>query len=328
MKWFNQQTPIIALAPLADYTDSPFCRICREVGGKDFVIFHEMVSSEAIVRGNEKTLKMCQFDKVERPIVLQIFGSNPEVISKAVKIINKKFKPDGIDINMGCPVPKIANKNEAGAALMKNSDLAVEIIKKIKQDNPDIVLSVKTRLGWNNKNEILKFASRLEKAGAQLLTIHGRTKIQGYSGKADWEMIGEVKKIVNIPVIANGDIQTPEDIKKCLEITQADGVMIGRGALGNPWALSQFPISLPAMPGAGVQGNFQFPILIAVVLKHARYHLEHYGEKSMPTFRKHLLWYFKANRLGLTAVKNLKKLRQKLAAVESLEELQKLFLGI
>jgi tRNA-dihydrouridine synthase B len=301
--WFESKKPIIALAPMADYTDLPFCRICREVSGDDFVIFREMVSSEAIIRDNEKTLKMCEFDKDQRPVILQIFGSDLETMSKAVKIINDKFKPDGIDINMGCPVPKITNKNQAGSALIKDPDKAVKIIKKIRKDNPGVVLSVKTRLGWNDKNDILGFAPRLEKAGVQLLTIHGRTKKQGYSGQADWEMIGKVKKLVNIPVIANGDIKNKEDIKNCLEITKADGVMIGRAALGNPWIFGKNKKS------------------IEVVLRHAKYHLDHYGENSMTSFRKHLLWYFKSDRLGRN-IKEIKKLRQKLVAIDSYEDLK------
>ncbi len=337
--WFENNKPIIALAPMADYTDSPFCRIIREIETKTYldkpkgslhsrelgrddkpckqiVIFREMVSSEAIVRENAKTLKMCEFSEMERPIVLQVFGSNPETMSKAVNIIHEKFKPDGIDINMGCPVPKITKKNEAGASLMKNQDRAVEIVNKIKQDNPEVVLSVKTRLGWSNKTDILEFALKLEKAGAQLLTIHGRTKEQGYSGDADWGIIKKVKEKLSIPVIANGDIKNREDIERCLKITGADGVMIGRGALGNPWALTQFSIY-----------NSQFSILTDTVLRHAKYHLEHYGPNSMRTFRKHLLMYFKAGRLG-TEIKDIKKIRAQLVVVNNLEELKQLLSNV
>ena len=290
--WFdNIVKPIIALAPMADLTDQPFCRICREVSDKDFVIFREMASAEAIVRGNAKTMKMCEFSEMERPIVMQIFGGNPETMAESAKIIMEKFSPDGIDINMGCPVPKIAVKSKAGASLMKDHERAVAIVKAIKNLNLGVAISVKTRLGWNKEDEILAFAPKLEKAGVDLLTIHGRTKTQGYSGKANWEMIGEVKKIVSIPVIANGDIESAEDILRCLKITGADGVMIGRGALGKPWVFLKSKISRSERDPDSLSG--QNPNLIDVVIRHAQYHVERYGEKSMVTFRKHLLCYFK-----------------------------------
>ena len=291
---------------MADYTDSPFCRICREEAGSGFVVFREMVSSEALVRNNEKTLRMCEFVEEERPIVIQIFGGVAKVISEAVQIVDSKFKPDGIDINMGCPVPKIAGKANAGAALMKNYKLAMEILQKTKKNNPDIFLSVKTRLGWTDKNDILEFAPKLEEAGAQMLTIHGRTKKDGYSGVADWEMIGKVKKIVNIPVIANGDITSKRDIDSCLSVSKADGVMIGRGALGNPW----------------IFGNVE-PTekqKIETILKHARYHLEHYNTNSLVTFRKHLLYYFKGE-------KGVKEMRKKLVKVSNYDELKTILRG-
>lgn len=265
MTWLSKK-PIIALAPMADMTDSPFCRVCREVantprpaghpsleGNHDFVIFREMVSAEAIVRGNEKTLKMCEFEEIERPIVLQLFGSNADVIVKAVEVLvdntphpTRVGHPSlegisGIDINMGCPVPKIAGKANSGAALMKDHVRAVEIVRALKKANLGVPVSVKTRLGWSKDDEILEFAKKLEDAGVDAISIHGRTKMQGYSGQANWERIAEVKKLVNIPVIANGDITSQEDIARCLEITGADGVMIGRGALGNPWVFQNVP---------------------------------------------------------------------------------------
>ena len=303
MSWVKQKKSIIILAPMADLTDSPFCRICREVSGYDFVIFREMVSAEALVRNNEKTWKMCRFNKREKPLVIQIFGGNAKHIAEAAEKIVKKNKPDGIDINMGCPVPKIAGKSNAGASLMKDHDRAIGIIKAIKKLNLGVPITVKTRLGWSGENEILDFAPQLEKAGVDLITIHGRTKNQGYSGKAKWEMIARVKKLVSIPVIANGDIQNLEDIKKCLAITKADGVMIGRAALGNPWIFSG---KIPTVKE-----------IKKVVLKHAKLHLKHYGvEFGLTTFRKHLLAYFKGLpnisgwRLQLAQVKDLDQLKE------------------
>jgi len=331
MNWLDLPKPILALAPMADLTDGPFCRVCREVesykvckihkvGGGRFVIFREMVSAEAIVRGNEKTLKMCEFEVTERPIVLQLFGSDPGVIADAAQILvgkgflgsarnDKRARPDGIDINMGCPVPKIASKGHAGADLMRDTERAVNIVKALKKANLGVPVSVKTRLGWASEDEILRFASLLEQAGADALTIHGRTKKQGYFGQANWEMIGRVKKLLSIPVIANGDIKNSEDIKKCLEITGADGVMIGRAALGNPWLLS------------GYTDNPDLRIIKKVVIRHAELHLERYGDSGMTTFRKHLLYYFK----GFDGAV---ELRRKLARVETIGELKQILTNI
>jgi len=340
VNWTELPKPIYTLAPMADYTDSPFCRVCREVENyqahkvtdQPFVIFREMVSAEAIVRGNEKTLKMCEFEEIERPIVLQLFGSKPEVIVEAARILlgkgNTSRPPagghpslegiSGIDINMGCPVPKIAGKAQSGAYLMKDHERAVEIVKALKMANLGLPISVKTRLGWSKKEDILEFAPKLEQAGADAITLHGRTKTQGYSGVADWEMIGRVKNEtkIKIPIIANGDIKL-ENAKECLEITHADGLMIGRGALGRPWIFQQFPISLPRRQA----GNFQFPNTIdeikKIVLRHAQLHIEYYGSDSMVTFRKHLLWYFKN-------LPHSKALRQELVKVKTMDELKKL----
>jgi tRNA-dihydrouridine synthase B len=262
-----------------------------------------MVSAEAIVRGNEKTLKMCAFEENERPLITQIFGGSPASIVRAAQIIVEKFHPNGIDINMGCPVPKIAAKNLAGAALMKDHDRAVKIVKELKAANLGVSVSVKTRLGWSKEDEILEFAPKLEEAGVDFITIHGRTKVQGYTGKANWEMIGQAKARVKIPVIANGDINE-SNFKECLEITKADGIMIGRAALGNPWVF------------AGISKE-QLTInkVIETVLRHAELHLAHYGSNSMVTFRKILAFYFK----GLP---NTKEIRQELVKVNDLNELK------
>jgi tRNA-dihydrouridine synthase B len=309
MTWFDKK-PIIALAPMADFTDGPFCQICREVSGKDFVIFREMVSAEAIVRDNEKTLKMCEFKESERLIVVQIFGSKPQTMRRAAEIVSGKFRPDGIDINMGCPVPKITGKNMAGSALMKDVDLACEIVEAVKAPNLGIPISVKTRLGWSREDEILEFAPRLESAGADLLSIHGRTKLQGYTGKANWEMIGRVKKLVKIPIVANGDIVSTENVDTCFKITGADGVMIGRGALGNPWIFK------------GQTPNLDE--LFKVVLRHAELYSKYYGEeRGLSAFRKHLLWYFKGARAA--GIPDLKKIRATLVRIETLEELTSFF---
>ncbi len=310
---------------MADYTDRPFTRLCRQVAGKDFVVFKEMVSSEAIVRGNKKTLKMCAFTKNERPLIIQIFGDNPEVMAQAAKIIEKKFKPDGIDINMGCPVPKIAQKSAAGAALMRNPKLAAAIVKSVKKA-VKLPISVKTRLGWNDKKDILKFAEILEQAGADLLTVHGRTKVQGYAEQADWEMIAEVKKILKIPLIANGDIVDAESAKKCLNITGADGIMIGRGALGKPWIFQEVESRKLSSQGGSASGDAKRSSggkvesdkknIVKIVLKHAKMHEKYYGQGSLVTFRKHLAFYFKG-------MLNIKEFRAQLMQIKQFKELEK-----
>lgn len=321
--WITFQNPIIALAPMADMTDGPFCEICRDVSGKrsfavaqddktSFVVFREMASSEAIARGNEKTLRMCEFKKTERPIVIQIFGSDPITMAEAGEIIYKKFKPDGIDINMGCPVPKITGKNKAGAALMKDHERACAIVRALKEKKLAVPISVKTRLGWNKEDEILEFAPKLEAVGADLITIHGRTQAQGYSGRANWEMISNVKKLLKIPVIANGDIVSRADIANCLAATKADGVMIGRGALGHPWIFN-------------FKKQFSSAEKIDVILRHAQAHLAYYGEKSITAFRKHLAYYCAAD--NFPRWHDIKRIRARLVRVNSYEELEEILMS-
>ncbi len=345
MKWTKFKKPIIALAPMADMTDSPFCRVCRlvncesedeeslfntkkdannktiknpkekgslsvQMADRDyqpFIIFREMVSAEAIIRGSAKTLKMCEFKEIERPIVVQLFGSDPDRVAQAAKIVVEKFHPDGIDINMGCPVPKITNKNSAGASLMRDHERAINIVKALKNADLGVPVSVKTRLGWGNDDEILEFAPKLEQAGVDLISIHGRTKVQGYSGKANWERIAQVKKLLKIPVLANGDINSQEDIEACLKITGADGVMIGRGALGNPWIFVR-------NKEKGIRNNIDE--VKRMILRHAELHIAHYGEKfGLKTFRKHLLLYFKN-------IPGMKELKKELVKVNTIEDLR------
>jgi len=314
---FSASKKLFALAPMADYTDQPFSLICREKSGDNFIIYREMVSAEAIIRGNEKTLAMCRIAKKERPVIVQLFGDKPEVLAEAASIVYRKYMPDGIDINMGCPVPKIAQKTRAGAALMRYPDLAEDIIKSIKKLKLRVPLSIKTRLGWNNSDEIFEFAKRMENAGVDFITVHGRTKAQGYSGKADWIKIAELKKKIKIPVIANGDVLNAIDAKKCLTITGADGLMIGRGALGNPWIFQQ--ITDPKL----LISKKDF---IKTILRHADLHIKRYGEKGIVTFRKHLVWYFHGQRAR--EIENLKKIRVQLVRISSKSELNEVLSSI
>lgn len=304
---------ILALSPMADMTDSPFCQVVRKIGGAD-IVFREMVSSEAIVRDNEKTLGMTDFVEAERPIVQQIFGANPKVMAEAAAKVMEYANPEGIDINMGCPVYKLTS-NFNGSALMKDPDLAAKIVSEMKQAIGDTPLSVKIRLGWSSPDDFKTFIPVIEKAGAQLITIHGRTKEQGYAGKSDWERIAEAKKIATVPLLANGDIHQPEQVQEALDVTGADGVLIARGALGNPWIFRQATSTKDS--------SISLDERIKIILEHARLHVAQYGERGIVTFRKHLSWYFKANKFPLP-IPGIKEFRMRLVRVQSIEELEQI----
>ncbi len=312
MNWTENEQPILGLAPMADMTDSPFCKTVRSIGGAD-VVFREMVSSEALVRNSEKTLKMTEFAEEERPIVQQIFGSDPKTMARATRIILDHSNPEGIDINMGCPVYKMTS-NFNGAALMKDTGLAGRIVKAVKTEIGGVPLSVKIRLGWDNPDQFKKIIPVLEENGVDLISIHGRTKEQGYSGESDWLRIAEAKKMAKVPILANGDISTPELVDEALKITKADGVLIGRGVLGNPWFFYQYK---------NPSKEITIEERIKVVKQHAKVHCDFYGERGMITFRKHLSWYFKSNKLGEDFPK-IKEFRAKLVRLNSLDELYKL----
>lgn len=326
----QQQKPILALSPMADMTDSPFCQIVRHIGGAD-IVFREMVSSEALLRHNQKTIGMTDFVPAERPIVQQIFGSDPLTMARAAAIVMEHASPEGIDINMGCPVYKITS-NFNGCALMKDPELAAKIIREIKQAIGKTPLSIKIRLGWSNPDDFKTFIPVIEEAGANLITVHGRTKAQGYSGVSDWERIRQAKEIATVPLLANGDIHEPEQVPEALKITGADGVLIARGALGNPWFFVQAKrLGQPerasktseSKDSVGVS-NLLIPIeeRVEVVLQHARLHAAQYGEQGVVSFRKHLSWYFKTNRIGYE-IPGIKDIRAELVRVSTMEELEK-----
>jgi tRNA-dihydrouridine synthase B len=314
--WINdiltKKPRILALSPMADMTDSAFCQVVRRIGGAD-VVYREMVSAEAVVRHNTKTLGMTDFVPEERPIVQQIFGADPKTMAKAAEIVMQHAKPEGIDINMGCPVYKITS-NFNGCALMKEPERAVAIIREMKQAIGATPLSIKIRLGWKNPDDFKAFIPVVAEAGAELITVHGRTKEQGYSGTSDWVRIGEAKKISPVPLLANGDIHEAHQVEEALGVTGADGVLIARGALGNPWFFKQVL-------------DPQFVITpeerVRVIKEHAALHVLEYGEKGINTFRKHLSWYFKANKMGET-IPFMKELRGKLMRVSSVPELHEL----
>ena len=221
----------LVLAPMAGITDFPFRRICREFGAG--LVFSEMVSVEALIREHKRTHGMLHTDPAERPVVFQIFGSKPASMAEAAHIVSQG-EVDFIDINMGCPVPKIL-KSGAGSALLRDLGLAREIMAAVVGSSK-VPVTVKIRLGWDAKSIVaVDVAQAAESVGISAVTVHARTKAQGFSGHADWSMIKVVKRSVGIPVIGNGDVRTAQDAKRLLEETGCDGVMIGRAIQGYPW---------------------------------------------------------------------------------------------
>jgi nifR3 family TIM-barrel protein len=296
LDWSKLPRPIIALSPMADMTDSAFCRSVRTLlpidqepvtGSRTLIVFREMVSAEAVVRGNNKTLDMTDIHPSERPLVQQLFGSDPATMAEAARIIEEQHHPEGFDVNMGCPVYKLVH-NFNGAALMREPARATKIIQAMKSAIT-VPLSIKIRAGWDDPRECLEFSKVVEAAGADLITIHGRTRVQGYSGQSDWNLIGEVKRGLSIPLLANGDIHTPPLTLKALEATGADGVLIARGALGNPWIFSQIEDLLAGREPKAVS----LVERVRVVQQHLDYHMDQYRERGIVTFRKHLSWYFR-----------------------------------
>lgn len=233
----------VFLAPMAGISNYAYMKICEEIGVG--MATSELISSEAIIRGNEKTFEMLNgIEKLNMPTSIQIFGSNPDVMAKAAHIINRKYPGKIIDINMGCPVPKVAIKAHAGSGLLKSPELVEEIVSSVVSA-VDVPVTVKIRSGWDKENiNAAEIAKIVEKAGASAITVHGRTRSQGYSGKVDLDIIKKVKESVSIPVIGNGDIRGAADAKKMLDYTKCDAVMIGRASLGNPWVLENIIKSL------------------------------------------------------------------------------------
>ncbi len=274
----------VILAPLAEVTDFPFRRVVREFS--PCLMFTEMVSAAGAYQNNQKTLDMMKLEQA-KPLGVQLFGHDPYQMAEAAKIAEASGA-DIIDINMGCPVKKIVNDGN-GSALMKNEKLAGEIVEAVVKA-VSVPVSAKFRSGWTAEEiNAPTFAKVLESAGASMLTVHGRTRSQFYSGKADYDVIKQVKENVRIPVIANGDICSGEDAVRVLKITGADGVMIGRAALGHPWILRQIYATLkgekiPDAPSAEEQKQ--------VLLRHLQYMIDYYGcPRAIYHFRKHICWY-------------------------------------
>lgn len=291
MKWKIGNVEIanqVVLAPMAGISNSPFRRICKEMGCG--LIYAEMVSDKAIMYGNKKTIDMLYMTDFERPISQQIFGTDVSSFVIAAKYICSNMHPDIIDINMGCPVPKVVLRAQAGSALLKSPSKIYDIVKAVV-DAVDVPVTVKIRSGWDSNHiNAVEVAKVIEKAGASAICVHPRTRSQGYRGEADWSIIKAVKDNVNIPVIGNGDIKTPEDAKRMLDETGCDAIMIGRGVLGNPWLIEQ---TVAYLNGDLVSQPNRLD-RVDMCIKHLNYLSDVKDEKvARLEIRNHIGWYFK-----------------------------------
>ena len=300
----------VVLAPMAGICNSAYRTIIKEIGCG--LIYAEMVSDKAITFGNQKTIDMLYMTDFERPIAQQIFGSDKESFVTSAKYIYEVMKPDIIDINMGCPVPKVAVRAQAGSALLKSPDKVYEIVKAVVEAVP-VPVTVKIRSGWDeNSINAVEIAKIVEKAGASAITVHPRTRAQGYSGKANWDIIRQVKENVNIPVIGNGDIKTCYDAKRMIDETKCDAVMIGRGVLGNPWLIKE---TIDYLKDGTIPTLISPYEKIEMIKKHLKLLKETKNDKlALLEIRGHATWYLKG-------IPNSSNLRNDICHVKTIDEL-------
>lgn len=323
----------IMLAPMAGATDYAFRKVCREFGAEYLVsemvcakaLCYEQKIKKSLTASPSKTAPLAAIRERELPMAVQIFGSEPQFMAEAARMISENsyrgttsvHTPTAIDINMGCPVAKVVSNGE-GSALLKNPKLAAEIVRAVR-GAVDIPVTVKIRIGWD-KNSInaVEMAKYLEDAGASLICVHGRTREQQYAPSADWSHIADVKSAVSVPVIGNGDIFEPRDALKMLRETGCDGVMIGRGALGNPWIFENTVNLFEGREERKIPQNE----VIDVALSHLKLMIETKGARAgIAESRKHLGWYMKG-------IRGAAELRNRINCAENLPEIEKILLGL
>ncbi|MCA0664745.1 tRNA dihydrouridine synthase DusB [Clostridioides difficile] len=297
----------VFLSPMAGVTDLPFRLICKEQGCG--LLYTEMINGKALCYDDENTKKMLKIEEEEHPVAVQIFGSEPEFMGRAAEIMND-YSNEILDINMGCPAPKVV-KNGDGSALMKNPKLAEEVLRAVVKNSKKPV-TLKIRKGWDdNSVNAVEIAKIAEDCGISALAIHGRTREQFYTGKADWDIIAEIKKNLSIPVIGNGDVFTIEDSINMLDKTGCDAIMIGRGAQGNPWIfkrINHYMNTGEILPEPTLNEK------ISTAIKHLKLAVEEHGEYvAVREMRKHITWYLKG-------LRNSAKLRDEINKIEDYQE--------
>lgn len=312
--WQKTPRPIVALAPMAGVTDASYRQLIKSIA-PEVIVYTELLSTDAIHYGAKKTMGMIHFDpEKERPFIVQIFGKKPECFLSAAKII-EEMGADGIDINMGCPASKVVSSCH-GSALMRDPDLAAELVHATKKE-VSIPVSVKTRLGRESSDELIPFCRKLVEAGADALAIHGRTYHEKFSGEANWEPIYEFKENISVPVIGNGDINNGQDALD--KIGNLDGVMAGRGTMGNPWLMKDIVEALKKGKAPEPTINsITFEEKIPFILAHCELAVRTKGEKrGMLEMRKHLASYVR----GLDGAS---KMRERLVRVDTLEDVREI----